>query len=507
MSIPASALVSVNPAVIGAGGAALNLSGLILTNDTAVPLGQVAQFATAGAVADFFGPASTEAALAGAYFGGFENSTQKPGNLLFAQHNTAAVGAYLRGASLAGMTLAQLQAIPAGALTVTVDGVAKTTSSVNLSTATSFSNAASLISAAFTSGPTVSYDAQRQAFKIASTTTGTASTITFASGALADALSLTAAKGAVTSQGAATATPSGTMSAVVSAALNWAGFTTVFEPVLADKVAFATWCSQQNNRFVYACWDTDPNAVVSGNTSAFGPQIAALNLSGSVALTADPVYAATKGVSLASLALPLAAFVLGTMASIDFGRTNGRVTFAYRAGPGIAPGVGSLTVANTLKANGYNFYGDYATSSAQFTFMQPGQIGGAFDWIDSYVNQIWLNSSMQSALLNLITNAGTIPYNNFGYSMIESSLLDPITQAINFGAIRAGVALSASQIADVNAAAGRQVASVLQTRGWYLLIKDPSAAVRAQRGSPEITLFYVDGGSVQTINMASILIQ
>ena len=44
-----------------------------------------------------------------------------------------------------GLGLAQLQAIAAGTLTVTVDGVAHTSSSINLSAATSFSNAAEML--------------------------------------------------------------------------------------------------------------------------------------------------------------------------------------------------------------------------------------------------------------------------------------------------------------------------------------------------------------------------
>lgn len=507
MTIPASKLVRVNPGVITAGGAALVLSGLILTNSTPVPLGTVSQFSTAAAVSAFFGPSSTEATLAGIYFQGYENSTQKPGNLLFSQYPTASVAAYLRGANLAAMTLAQLQAIAPGVLTVTVDGVVKTTTSINLSGATSFSNAAALISAAFTAGPVVAFDSQRSAFTFTSNTTGAASTISFGSGAMATALSLTQTLGAVTSQGSIAYTPAAALTAVTASYLNFASFMTTFEPVLADKILFATWASQQNNRFVYACWDTDVNAVVSGNTTAFGPQVNSLGLSGSVPLSVDPARAVALGVTAASLALPLAAFVMGSVASVDFGRTNGRVTFAFRSQGGIVAGVGDATIADILDANGYNFYGDYATSSQQFQFLQPGSVGGTFAWLDSYINQIWLNSRLQQSLMNLLANSGSVPYNAQGYALIDASCGSPIADALSFGAIRSGVVLSAAQIAAVNSQAGSKIDTVLSSRGWYLQIKDPGATVRAARGTPIITLWYMDGGSVQTIVMASILIQ
>jgi len=507
MSIPAKKLVNVIPGVIGAGGAALALSGLILTANTAVPIGAVQQFSTADAVSSFFGANTDEAKLAAIYFAGFDNSTSKPANLLFWQYPTAPVAAYLRGGSVAAMTLAQLQAIPSGTMTVTVDGVVKVSSSINLATATSFSDAATKITAAFTGGPTVTYDAQRAAFVATSGTTGVTSTIGFGTGTISTALNMTQALGAVTSQGAATSTPAGAMTAIVAKALNWAGFMTVFEPVVADKVAFATWASQQGDRFAYACWDTDVNATAQGNTTCFGAQAKALNLSGSIPLTADANVAAALGVTVASIAQPLAAFVLGYLASIDFGRTNGRATAAFRGQGGIVAGVTDATVADTLIANGYNFYGNYATSQQTFTFLQPGQISGRFKWIDSFANEVWMNANFQQSLLDFMTQANSIPYNSVGYADIETVLQDPINQAVRFGAIRGGVSLSGSQIVAVNSYAGQPIDTVLSTRGWYLSIVDPGATVRAARGTPQMTFFYCDGGSVQQMTLASLLVQ
>ena len=506
MTIPASKIVNVIPGVIGTAGAALALTGLILSADKASPIGTVSQFSTAAAVSAFYGPTSPEANLAAIYFAGYTNNTASPGNLLFAQYPTAVVGAYLRTASLAGMTLTQLQAL-SGTVIVTVDGTVKTSSAINLSAATSFSNAATIIAAAFTGGPTVTYDAQRQAFVFGSTTTGATSTIGFASGTLSPGIFATQATGAVTSQGSAIATPAAFMTAVVAAASNWACFMTVFEPVIADKLAFATWTSQQNNRFVYACWDTDITAVQSGNTTSFGAQVNSLSLAGSVPFTADPARALALGTTAAALAQPLAAFEMGYAASLDFGRTNGRTAFAFRSQPGLVTGVTDATVADILDANGYNFYGDYATSSAAFRFMQPGSVGGTFAWLDSYLGQINLNAALQQALLAFLASAGSVAYNNEGYSALETVCLDPINAALNFGTIRTNVALGSAQIVAVNSGAGQKIDTVLSSRGWYLQIKDPGAQVRGQRGSPLMTFWYMDGGSIQKLNLASLLVQ
>ncbi|TAL90905.1 MAG: DUF3383 domain-containing protein [Candidimonas sp.] len=491
MSIPASAIVQINPGVLSGGGTALDLSGLILTNDTSVPIGTVQAFSNKDDAANFFGALSTEAALGATYFLGFDNKTKTPGQLLFAQYPAANVGAYLRSGSLKSMTLTQLQALT-GVLTVTVDGVIKTSTSINLSAATSFSNAATIIAAAFTSGPTVTYDSQRAAFVIGSNTTGASSTIGFATGTLAAGLLLTQALGAVTSQGAIAGVPAVNMSAITAITQNWATFTSVFEPVTSDKTAFSTWVNQQNDRYAYVGWDTDPQATVQNSSTCWGALNKASNISGSIPVYKDPLKAA---------------FVMGAIASIDFTRTNGRMTLAFKSQTGLTADVTDQTTGDTLIANGYNFYGSYATANDQFVFLYDGQISGPFDWIDPYINQIWLNNAFQLAMMVLLTSVPSVPYNAAGYALIDAACMDPIIAALNFGAIRPGVPLSTLQAAEVDGAAGIKISDVLSTRGWYLQIKDATAQVRAARQSPPMTFWYMDGGAVQKLNLASIEIQ
>ena len=492
MTIPASALVVINPGVIGGGGAALDLNGVILTANPAVPIGAVQQFGNPTDVATFFGASSTEAALAVNYFLGYENSTAKPGRLFFSQYPVAPVAGYLRGASVAALTLSQLQAL-SGVLTVSVDGVAKTSSAITLAAATSFSNAATLIAAGFTSlGAVVAYDSVRGAFTFTSSTTGATSSLSVATDSLSAGLRLSAATGAVMSAGAVAATPGAAMDAIAVVTLNWASFMTAFEPVLSDKLLFAAWTNGKSNRFVYVAFDSDLNAIVSGNTTALGPQLIALGSSGIV-----PIYGTAAH----------AAFVLGSTASIDFARFNARITFAFKSQAGLATSVTDLPTANILIANGYNFYGAYATANQGFNFLYPGSVSGSYLFLDEYVNQIWLNNALQLALMSLLKASPSIPYSPAGYSLIDAACMDPISAAVDFGAIRANVPLSFAQVAQVNGAAGVKIDTVLSSRGWYLQIKAATAQVRAVRGTPPMTLWYMDGGSVQKLALASIVIQ
>jgi len=563
-SIPASQLVQVLPGVLGAGGNPLSLNAVFLSADTSVPIGTVQAFSTAADVDSWFGPTAPESVLADIYFDGFTGANTLPGTLYFAQFNGAAVSAYLRSASLAGMTLAQLQGV-SGNLTITIDGRTQTSDPINLSTATSFSNAASIIQTAVqnatgrfsgtgsqtlgvltiaatttgflavgdtvtgtgvfggsatissfgtytvlagtgtvnvstsgSAGPgtvdvsgvgTVTYDALRHAFVIESQTTGPSSTISFGSGSIAPLLSLRQADGAVTSQGANPATAASVMASVVAATQNWALFMTVTEQLLSVKLAFAAWVNGQNQRYAYICQDSDPTALAPDATGSFG---VLTNTDTGVC----PVYDNSGG--------SLAAFICGTAASIDFEEHAGRITFAFKGQSGLAAQITDASVAANLTSNGYNFYAAYATAAQGFTMLQTGLVSGVWKWLDAYVNQISLNAALQLALMELLVNVKSIPYNTAGYNLIRSACQDPINAAVNFGSIVPGVELSAAQASAVNSAAGVKIDATLSNVGWYLQVSPASSIVRGNRGSPPITLWYTDGGSVQKISLASI---
>ena len=490
MTIPASDIVTVNPGVLSSGGNPLALNGVILTKNTLLPTSAVRSFASAAAVSAFFGPSSTEYTLANVYFGGFDNSTIMPTVLYFAPYVAADCAAWLQSGSLASMSLTDLQAL-SGTIIVKIDGTTFTSSSISLAAASSFSNAATLIAAGFTGTgkPTCTWNAVNSTFTLTSTTTGATSTADFATGTLSTALKFTSATGAIVSQGDTADTAATAMANVVANTQNWVDFMTLWEPLIADKTAFAVWANAQNQRYAYVCWDTDAQAIVNGSTSNFGY----------LAKTA-----AYDGVMCVYNTAVLAAFVLSTVASIDFSRLNGRITAAFKSQSGFTATVTDQQIAANLLANGYSFYGSYATANDPFNFLNNGQMPGKWKWLDAFVDQVYLNSQFQLALLSLLTSVNSIPYNESGYSLIRAAMIDPITQALNFGAIRTGVTLSASQKAQVNQASGVDAATIIEQQGYYLQILDPGAQVRGNRGTPVINFWYTDGGAVQKITVASI---
>lgn len=495
MTIPASELVQVIPNVLSAGGNPLSMNSVFLTQSQRVPLNQVAEFAAFEDVQDFFGPNSEEARLAGIYFNGYNGATVLPGSLYFAQYNVNANPAYLRGGSLVGMTLSQLQAINA-TLSITVDGNVYS-GTVDLSGATSFTEAAQIIALALDSsapyGLSVAWDAQLSRFFVYSSTDGASSTITFGSDAAATSLALTEATGAIVSPGADAATPADIFGSITTITQNWALFMTVWEPDTDGKLAFAQWVQTQGQRYAYVAWDSDSTVIAGDEPNSFGAQVLAAEMDGIFAVY-DPDGSK-------------AAFVCGTTASIDFARAEGRITYAFKSQAGLTADVHTATEANYATANGYNFYADYATANDRFVFLQTGMTAGKWRWFDSYVNQIYLNNALQLAFMDYLSQARSVPYNATGYSKLRAVALDPILAALSFGAIQPGVVLSNSQKAQVNSLAGADVSDVIYTAGWYLGIRDPGAIVRGQRGSPVMTLIYTDGGSVQKIVISSTNVQ
>jgi hypothetical protein len=149
-TIPASLFNEVTPSVLAAGGAELAITGLVITENYRVPIGSVLSFPSVPAVADYFGPTSNEAIIAGGgsgmgsgYFGGFTGADALPGALLFAQYPVNAVPAWLQGGDISALPLATLQGY-SGTLSIVINGVTES-AAVNLSAATSFSSAAQII--------------------------------------------------------------------------------------------------------------------------------------------------------------------------------------------------------------------------------------------------------------------------------------------------------------------------------------------------------------------------
>ena len=486
-SIPASEIVTVLPSVLGAGGTAMALNAVIISDDVKFV---AKEYSNADAVGNDYGTTSDKYKFAQIYFNGFTGSTVKPSALFISKYSAVDSAAKLTGASLRSMSLDQLKAIT-GAISVTIDGVLAT-GTVDLSAATSFSNAATLIATALTAA--VTFDTQLQSFVIASGTTGATSSISFASGAAAEALALTELTGAQLDNVTTVDTATTAMKRLTNYTLNLSTIVAETSTALNDDIQkeIATWVSLQNHRYWLVKYGEEPTALIANNTTNFAGWVAENNVA-----DVTCVYGTFEHAALCA----------GYAASLNFSELNGRTTMDFRSTSTLAPSVTDVDDANALESNGYAYYGAFATANDRFIFLRNSIVSGEFKWVDAYLNQIYFNSQLQLAQITGLIANKSIPYNEVGKSKVRASAQDPINEMLNFGGIQTGVALSEQQKSIINNEAGVDAATIIFNQGYYLMIRDATAQVRAVRGSFPIKLWYTDGGSVHSINIASINVQ
>jgi len=493
MAIPASHIVEVFPRVITGGSNDLELNGLLLSDNPLISASTlVLSFPSARAVAAYFGVTSIEYQVADVYFAGYNNKFTAPKQFYVARRIAEDAAAWLRSAKNTA-TLTAFKAITDGGFVISVDSTAHNVTGLDFSAATSFSDVAAIIQAAAPDGLTVAYSSLTEAFTITSGTAGETSEISYAapptSGTdLATFMKLTEALGAVISSGAAAMTPAEQMQAILDKTQNFVTFTTAWECDPDEALEWAAWANDHYG-WLYVGYSTAPVMVLTDSTADTASAIKTAGYDHTTVIYGLVEYAA---------------FIMGTVASIAWQRINGTITAAFKKQTGLAPWVVDEHTAAILEAKNCNYFGNFATRNAEFIFLYPGCLSASdYGYIDPYVNSIWLNNRIQVALMDGLTLAGRVPYNIRGYTMIKSWLQDPVNQALNNAAIEPGVTLNERQRTEVMNEAGLDISEELWTSGFYIQVLDPGPEIRAQRGSPLVSLWYTYGGAVQRIEVAS----
>ncbi|CNI61481.1 DUF3383 family protein [Yersinia bercovieri] len=487
--IPLSRDFKITPSTVNAAGTALDVYGLLLSDNELLPVGEVSEFTSAADVGAALGTTSKEYLAASLYMSGYDNSTVRPGAVLFGRLVQQPVAGWLLSGSFKGVKIDALKSIT-GTITLTVDGTPVTSSALVLTAVTSFSDAATTIAAAIGSSVTVDWLPVQSRFIIRSATTGAASYVSQATvSAAATELKLTADTAATVSPGAIATSITDTMAAIVNQNQDWVIAASLVDLTDEKKEELCAWVSASTNRYAYSMYDTSEDATVANNESCFVQSVVIANGYENV----FPVYGSYLYAVLA----------LAYSASLNFNRTNGRVSYKFRAFAGIAPNVTNNATAAALESNGYNFYGAYGQNKTLANYVSDGAITGKFLWLDSFISQVWINANLVAAFANLFTNNASYAFNAGGYASISAAVIDVATNAINFGAIRAGVTLDQAQINIVNDAVGTDISNVLYTQGWFFFIPQQTGASRTERSLDGAIFYYVDGQLIQSIDMTS----
>lgn len=493
MTISASQIVSVTPRVINAGGTDLEITGLLLTQNPLCVFPGTMSYTSAEAVGAYFGVNSQEYAAAANYFLGYDNSFKKPKRLHFARFVQEAIGGALIGGAAA--SLADLQAVTAGGLEITVGGKSATIGSLDFSKATTQSEIAQTMQTALDDAfddddLTVSYNSNLNSFIVQLQTTGTDANISVATDNLQNVATLlgwTAEAGATVSEGSDALTVAENMASITNLNQNWVTLTTLEEVEASVAAELAEWANDSNGEYLYVCHTTN-----QADTSV----LASTNLPKTFA------EANYEGVMIVFGGLNYAILAMSIAACIDWDRNNGIVTWAFKTQSGLVASVTDDATAADCVELAVSFYGKYATRNDDFIFFYEGKmIGGKFGFVDAYIGNLWLRNALQVAIVNGLNQVGRVPYTDEGYTLIRAWCTDPINRALRNGVIDPGVSISEAQRAQLMYEIGEDVSSEIMTNGFYLLIQDPGASVRVNRDTPTLGLWYTYGGSVHRVDL------
>lgn len=492
MSINANFLVSITPRILSAGSADLVTNGLVLTKNSIIPSSDPAlEFTTAQQVGEYFGMESAEYEFAAQYFTGVNNQQKAPEALFVARRISEEVPAWLSSAPLS-LKLADLKSISDGSINLIVNGETKAITGIDLSGATSLSEAIESIATAI-SGVSGAYDSNRNVFTLITETTGDNASIEYATASttgtdLGALLGFTQQAGAVLSEGSNALTEAENLNLITAVSRNWVGFTTLWETTLEEATAMAEWADIDDD-YVLVDWSTDTkmlNQSTQQATKAY--ELSQLNFN-----CLCEVYGTAQ----------YAALMLACGASIDWSALNGIKTWFAKTTSGLNANVVDDSVATSLDNLRVNYLGAFATRNAEFIFINRGcMLSGIYGFLDTLYGMIWFKARIQRSIMDGFAMVNRAPYNPDGYAFIESWLLDPINDAKYNGIVNTGLALSQSQTVQLLSETGnRNISLDLYSKGYWYKIEDPSANVRSKRGSPRLGLWYAYAGSIQSISM------
>ena len=487
MAISASNLVQVLPRILKATGNDLVFNGVVLDANATIKADTAVAFSSASEVGEYFGTSSDEYAFASVYFGGFDNSQVKPATLYFYRLNSSAISAWVRGSAIDPKTaLAQFQAVSAGSFTVTIDGTEVALTGLDLTAVTSYSDVADALTTALNGAGTVEFSSQFNAFTLTSATTGVLSSVNVPTGDVAE-LMMFDEETAVVSDGQDANTVTQSMENLTDTFTNFVTFTTLAEPTDAEALELAQWATTNANAgvlYFYVCWDSSKANEDGNNTTVIAEQFKEANVG--ACCVCYPSY-------------KMASFIMGVTASIAWDQANSTITYAFKHLSGLGADVTSTKVANALDLHKVVYMGNFATRNDNFILSYSGAMFGEWDWIDAYINAVWLCNALQVQLMAMFESANRIPYTEAGYSKIRANCKDVIERALNNGVIDAGVNISNAQKAELTTLLGADYSQEIYTNGYYLQIVDANATIRQQRKTPSMNLVYTYGGAVHKL--------
>ena len=480
----------------------------IITQNSVLPPGIVAQFTSLASVGAYFGQNSEEYARATRYFSFISKLITSPAMISFARWVNVAIPPMIVGDSVA-KTIAQFTGVTAGTLTLNDGATAYPVTAINLSAATTLTQVASLLQTAIRAAATadtqlgtavVSFNTNTNQFVIDGATSGSGAiscTATALTTDLSQLLGL-ATSGTVLVAGQAADLPATAVSKSAAISNNFGSFVyatpaTALQPT--DIANIAEWNDAQNDQYMYSFACTQ-----------------------SVAATIEALVIGYSGcaMNILSSTLPndyVEQLPCEILAATNYNNVNASQNYMFYQSASRNVVVTDDTTANTLDALRANYIGATQMAGQQLAFYQRGVLmGGTDDATDmeTYCNEMWLKSTIAAQIMSLFLAVGNVPADPTGQAMILGVLQPIVTQAKNNGVITAGKQLTAIQQQYITALTGDATAwRQVQTLGYWLSVTFTSGQ-NANSGLTEwtanYTLVYSKDDSVRQVVGSDVMI-
>jgi len=474
MAINSNKYVQITSGVGGA--AAVSARELLLrifTTNELVPTGSVLKFSDLESVLDYFDSDSEEYKRAAQHFGFVSKAITSPGNINFARWADADTSAQVFGTK-AG-TLSELNAITAGAITVTLAAVDGNIT-VDFSLAGDYAAVATEL------------QTEIQALG------GTFATTTVVYNALKTQFILDTndvADGAISITGLA----------AVLAPIGWestAAFSNgITEQSITDVLASSTELTNDFGSYLFISTlditQVEESAVWNAtHNNEFQYHVPVLLADAQSYFDTLQGYAGT-GVTLydpANVDEYHEMVPCSLLASQDFNKSAAAANYMYTQDSRLTPTVTTTTESNTLDTIRCNYYGQTQEAGSQISFYQRGTLMGGSTAplkMGVYANEQWLKADLKAEFLNMFLAMPIVSADDVGKATGTSYVSATIDKAINNGSISQGKKLTTTQIQFINQISGRDDAhfEVASKGYWYTV--DIS-----EETNNEVTEFFLD---------------
>lgn len=475
-----------------------SLGARIMVQNALVPTGRVLEFISAADVGAYFGTAAPEYRFAAKYFGFVSKAVTRADRISFARYTKEAVPATLRAVK-SETALAVWQAVTAGSVIVTINGVSFQIAETSFASAATLNDVAGLVQSAIRAnngaGEAWSQAVVSYADNVFTLTGGE-------SGVMSIAFAKTPAAGTdissllgwnqaampVVSDGAEAESITAALDRIADLSNNFGSFTFIDAMTTEEIAEAAVWTDLQNVQYLYSVNVTPANYLQIRN---------AVKGKDGVALTYD------INDSMAEF-MPMA-----LMAATDYSRVNGVINYMYQQFGDEAPAVTATVLSDALDAEAINYLGQTQQAGKQITFYQRGFLQGDIADMGVFANEIWLKDALITEWLNMFLALNKIPASDSGVDRMRTAAQSVLDEAKNNGAILPGKTLTQVQKAYITEQTGEDDAWYqVYTQGYWLR---PVLQQRLNNaGEVEYFLNYVliysKGDSIRKVEGSNILI-